>query len=260
LPKRIEDEFPNFFKIFQHGDIMVLERKLLMDIIFSTYFTGKHDPQSGMFRRKNDLDAIYLWLRSLTALNLKAVLFHDELNRIPAQFQENVKLEKYELRTNWSVLEERHLCVVNYMRRHPEISRVFITDLFDVEFFKSPFDVMTPQYDFYAGYGGKLMAPIAGNVWIENEMRYAYGRVYYPDRPVVCAGVFGGVRDNVISVLDGMIADFTQIKKPGKHADMSVFIKNVYDRFVPERIMLGEPLTSKFKYYERSGNFAVRHK
>lgn len=232
----------------------------MKQLIFTCYFNGKEDPQfPGVRHRAKNFDAIYLWLKSLTACGLHGVIFTDNLPRVHAPFVNNVTLVPYRLKTDWTILEERHLCYLEYLDAHPGIDQVVFTDLFDCEFYRDPFPLMTDQYDLLAGYGGRLHKPLAGNAWIEAEMARAYGATQYPDRPVLCAGLWGGRRDVVMMVLRAMVKDFGQINPTG-HVDMSVFIKNAYDLFPAERILLGEPFCSKFKRYEISGDFAIRHK
>lgn len=44
------------------------------------------------------------------------------------------------------------------------------------------------------------------------------------------------------------------------NVNMAVYNKCVYDIFDKQRIMWGNPLNSRFKAYEASGDFAIRHK
>jgi hypothetical protein len=228
-------------------------------LIFTCYFNGKDDPQfPGMRHRAKNFDAIYLWLKSLTLCGLKGVIFTDNLPKVHEPFEHNVILVPYKLRTGWTILEERHLCYLEYLEKHPEIEEVVFTDLFDCEFYRDPFPLLA-GHDLLAGYGGRLHAPIAGNAWIEEEMARAYGEIWYKDMPVLCAGLWGGRRDVVMMVLRAMVRDFEQINPTG-HVDMSVFIKCAYDLIPRGSILLGEPFCSKFKRYEISGDFAIRHK
>lgn len=232
----------------------------MKQLIFSCYFNGKEDPQfPGMRHRAKNFDAIYLWLKSLTMCGLHGVIFTDNLPRVHEPFVNNVTLVPYKLRTGWTILEERHLCYLGYLERHPEIEQVVFTDLFDCELYRDPFGLMTDRYDLLAGYGGRLHEPLAGNSWIETEMSRAYNAVWYKENPVLCAGLWGGRREVVMTVLRAMIRDFEQIN-PSEHVDMSVFIKCAYDIIPRGSILLGEPFCSKFKRYEMSGDFAIRHK
>ena len=232
----------------------------MKNVVLTCYFTGKNDPQfSGTRHRSNNFDAIYLWLKSLTVCGLQGVIFTDNLTRVHSQFANSATIVPYQLKTGWTILEERHQCYLNYLSGNYDISRVVFTDLFDCEFYRDPFPLLTDDYDLMAGYGGRLLKPIHGNAWIEAEIARAYGETMYPDMPVLCAGCWGARRDDAVQLLRAMVYDFKTIN-PVEHVDMSVFIRNAYDMFPAERILLGEPFSSKFKRYEISGDFAIRHK
>jgi hypothetical protein len=226
----------------------------MTDIILTSYFTSKPDPQSGQFRPKNDQDLMRPWIRSLNACGLIGVICHDE-----PVMATGVTLQYYPLKTKWSVNDERFLCWLEVLEQHPEIERVFLTDLFDVNFLGNPFDLIDADHGLYCGCGAGFDRPISGNKWMVKKMILAYGRVYHPDNRTVNAGVIGGTRKSILDLLNFMVSDFNVIDSD-KNINMAVFNRAVYDLFLPDRIMIGPPLTSMFKKYEQAGNFAIRHK
>lgn len=258
------------------------------DVIFTTYFTGKPDPQSGAKRKSNlfkhfktwarsrrggaraelpgiaredEYERIEVWYQSLLEVGCEAVIFHDRLSEpFTRQWsRDEVRFERYALKTPRSVNDERYLCYREYLEAHPEIERVFMLDLFDIEFFSNPFDLIDDaQYDIYCGgdageYNDKLNRA---------KMVAAFGQAYHEDKIKLNAGVCGGNRKPVIELLDSMNAVFDGLTQRGELANlnMAIFNKCVYDLFDVPRILYGYPLNSRFKKYERSGNFALRHK
>lgn len=258
------------------------------DKIFTTYFTGKPDPQSGAKRKSNVIKHFKTWLRSqrggaqrelpgvagpdefnrmklwydsLIGVGCEAVIFHDELSDGFTREHEcdAVVFDRYRLKTQRSVNDERYQCYYEYLLKHPEIERVFMLDLFDIEFFSNPFHLMDDaQYDIYCGgdageYNDKLN---------REKMTLAFGGAHYEDRIKLNAGVCGGNRKQIMQLLETMIEVFDQLSAQGtlQNLNMAIFNKCVYDLFEYERIMYGYPLNSRFKKYESHGNFALRHK
>lgn len=258
------------------------------DVIFTTYFTGKPDPQSGAKRKRNlfkhfktwarsrrggaqrelpgiagpdEFERIELWYDSLQKVGCNAVIFHDELSK---PFTEKwtrsaVKFEHYTLKTPRSVNDERYQCYLEYLEMHPEIERVFMLDLFDIEFFSNPFDLIDDdRYDICCGgdageYNDKMN---------RQKMVAAFGQAYYEDQIKLNAGICGGNREPVMALLRTMVAVFDDLTEQGELANlnMAIFNKCVYDLHAADRILYGYPLNSRFKKYERSGDFALRHK
>lgn len=230
----------------------------MKDVILTTYFTTKPDPQRG---KKWDPDSMALmsgWIDTLTALNLNGVIFHDEpING--GEINGNVELVQYDQKTKWSCNDERFLCWLEWLKDHDEISRVFLTDLFDVSFYKNPFDVMNLSHDLYVGCGAGFPRKIGENKWLSKRMLAAFGIIPHSEKCTVNAGVIGGRRTEIITLLDYMMIDFERLDGE-ENLNMAVFNNAVYDLFFTDRIVIGPPVTSLFKKYETTGNFAIRHK
>jgi hypothetical protein len=226
-----------------------------MNIILTSYFVTRPDPQRGVSVNPNDPDLYGGWVNTLEALGLAGVIFADHDLCVDSL---NVTVMPHELKTGWSTNDERFWAYYDYLTAHKDIDNVFLTDLFDVDFFGNPFGLISDDYDLYCGCGAGFPGTIGDNRWLINKMKEAYGRVYYPDRVTLNAGVIGGrrglVRDLIYRMLDDMLS-----LGGDKNINMAAFNKNAHDLFAPDRIMVGPPLTSLFKKYE-AGGFAIRHK
>lgn len=258
------------------------------DIIFTTYFTGKQDPQITAKRRRNvikhiktkirsvrggarseapgvagpdEFDRIQIWYESLQNVGCSAVIFHDELSQgfVDQWERPDVHFESYTLKTPRSLNDERYYCYLDYLKAHPEIERVFMLDLFDIEFFKNPFDLFDDdKFDIYcAGDEGEF-----NNKRNMEKMLIAYDSPLYEGNIKLNAGICGGNRTPIIKLLECMLTDFERLNLAENfvNLNMAVFNKCVYDIFEQKRILYGYPLNSRFKKYEKNGNFALRHK
>jgi hypothetical protein len=261
---------------------------LTSDVILTTYFTSKQDPQSVAKRRRNvfkrlkmflrsrrggatpelpgvaqkdEFERIELWYESLLSVGCRAVIFHDELS--PAFTQQwsrpEVQFRQYELQTQRSLNDERYYCYIDFLEQHPEIERVFMLDLFDIEFHRNPFDLINnARYDICCGGD----AGEYNNKRNGEKMLQAYDALHYEGKIKLNAGICGGERENVMRLLLRMRDDFNALTARGvmTNLNMAVFNKCVYDLFPENRILYGYPLNSRFKKYEKSGDFALRHK
>ena len=257
-------------------------------MIFTTYFTSKPDPQSNAKRNRNVFKHFKTWVRSqrggaqrelpgvprpdefgrmklwydtLIKVGCEAVVFHDELSDgfTDTHSCSEVAFEKYTLRTPRSVNDERYLCYYEYLLKHPEIERVYMLDLFDIEFFNNPFNLFDDDsYDIYCGgdegeYNDKQN---------RDKMIRAFGLPHYEDKIKLNAGVCGGNRQQIMNLLKTMIEILDKLTRESvlQNLNMAIFNKVVYDLFDSNRILYGYPLNSRFKKYESRGNFALRHK
>ena len=258
------------------------------DVVFTTYVTGKPDPQTGAKRKRNlfkhfktwarsrlggapaelpgiagpdEFERIEVWYHSLLRVGCRAVIFHDGLSPafVDRWSRDEVRFQHYELKTARSVNDERYQCYYEYLQAHPDIERVFMLDLFDIEFFRNPFALLDDSgSDICCGgdageYNDKMN---------RKKMITAFGEACYEDRIKLNAGICGGDRETVMTLLRCMIDVFDGLTRRGELANlnMAIFNKCVYDLHDPSRILYGHRLNSRFKKYERSGNFALRHK
>lgn len=258
------------------------------DVVLTTYFTGKRDPQERSRGRFNmlkrfktwkrsraggaeaekygvagidDFERIQIWYDSLLKVGCSGVIFHDNLSDwfIKKWTRPEITFIHYELVTPRSMNDERYYCYLQYLQATPDIKRVFLLDLFDVEFFSNPFDLMDDSsYDIYCGgdtgeYNDRMN---------RDKMVATFSEPFYESEIKLHAGTCGGTRSNIEKLLTLMTRTFDDLtaKEILGNVNMAVYNKCVYDLFDKNRIMWGNPLNSRFKAYEANGNFAIRHK
>ena len=233
-------------------------------IILTTYFTGKRDPQRGGGNqyKPDKYENMKGWYDSLIAHHLNGIIFHDQLSKdfIDRYTNDHVHFEEYKLKKVYSLNDDRFFCWCEWLEQHEEAEAVFCTDLFDVDFLGNPFSLMDPpKYDLYCGDDGGAEI----NDYVKTRMRWAYGKAFHVDKIKFNAGTIGGTRENVLRLFQNMIHDFEHAKRAKRkrqNVNMGVFNKCVHDLFDESRIMYGSPLNSRFKQYEKEGNFCIRHK
>lgn len=233
-------------------------------IILTNYFTGKRDPQRGGHNQyESDKFAnIKGWYESLIDNGLHGIIFHDRLSAafVDRHTNENVCFVKYRLKKKYTLNDDRFFCWYEWLKQHEEVDAVFCTDLFDVDFLRNPFHVMNPlRYDLYCGDDNGMKI----SEWVNERMEWAYGKTFHSGKTKFIAGIIGGTRDNMIRLFQLMTRDFERAKRfmrKRKNMNMGVFNKCVHDLFNENRIMCGYPLNSRYKQYEKNGDFCIRHK
>ena len=238
-----------------------------MNIVLSNYFISKKDPQRNIRYKHDDPNLVDHWIKSLTELNVNGVIFHDCLSDafIKKHETEFVKFEYYKPETKLSLNDERFICWFNWLcRNKSKIDNVFCTDLFDLQFNKNPFELISDRYRFYTGK--VIDVNIEDRPYMRDKMVDSYGEIKYGKRKYGCACCFGGSYKNVVDLLILICADFMSLDNT-TNINMAVFNKNMYDLFPESQIMLGYPITNKFTMIngklacdDRFKDYYIRHK
>jgi hypothetical protein len=230
---------------------------MFKNIILTTYFVTKEDPQSKKssdkrYIKKDNYSLIKDWVESIERLNLRGIIFCDyEFNlKLPRQ----VQVINYKLKTNWSVNDERFLCYLEYLSKN-YYDNIFLTDLFDIEFFKNPFNLISDVYELYIGMNKGIL--IKENEYLYDRILKYLDNFEYFNKLDLNAGIIGGNNSNIKKLLNYMVLMF-KFYNSDKNINMPVFNKCVYDIF--NDILVGHPVSSRFKGYEKDGEFYIRHK
>lgn len=232
-------------------------------MILTNYFTGKKNPQKRANQFEPDqFENMKRWYDSVMANHIHGRIFHDQLSDgfIAKYTNEFISFEKYELKKQYSLNDDRFFCWHEWLLLHAEVESLFCTDLFDVDFLGNPFQLMDPShYDLYCGddHGAQI------GEWVNDRMEWAYGKTFHAGKIKFVAGIIGGTRENMLRLFQAMTRDFEKAKRgirKGKNMNMGIFNKCVHDLFDQDRILFGAPLNSGFRSYEEEGNFCIRHK
>ena len=245
------------------------------DVIITTLFTSKPNPQR---RRKQQKGTEFFtrWLRSVAQLGMIAVVLHDGLpeSMMLHVDQNSIRTVQVKL-SNRSVNDQRFLLYRLLLRNELEdihdrtlrlipgeadkSVRVLFTDMFDVEFYKNPFDIFFGRrYKLFVGsHRGSW------NRWLHARIRAcrlnfgnAHSRYYN-------AGILGGSLRHILTFLDCFwnITISLRGKASRENCNMPVFALCLMKRFSPQEVFTGPPLHSAFGYYEgNASNIYIRHK
>lgn len=239
--------------------------------LLTTYFSSKPHPLRGHTVETNSIAYIDPWYRSIRDLDLHGVVFHDGLSedfletyttsRIAFIFVDPTTFE-------YSMNDQRYFVYEQYLRSHPEIERVFMTDAADVVVVQDPFEQMTPGLVYVGNQPGHLYPPEPEGDTLEH-MSYSYirerleaaGDEYLAvlddlgrtsnraEYPVLNAGILGGGRSVMLAMLECFTEVLRAIGKPQEDLNMGVLNYIVY-RDALFDIVTGAPVHSRFGGYE----------
>lgn len=218
--------------------------------IFTSYFTGKLDPQRKKQWKTDDASKFEKWYKSIDTLNLNAIIFHDSLSKefVEKNKKHNLKFVRCNNDYAWSTNDFRFAIYNHYLKSHPEIKKVFMTDMTDVVVKQNPFEWIKEGL-VYAGLDC-VPGVISKSWWARTKK---YGLVYeYVDfwkklnkHPVLNAGIIGGYREDMLFFLEKMVEEFESVNRPEENNNMAVFNYVLY-KYFPNKIVTGEPVCSKF--------------
>lgn len=229
-------------------------------IIFTTYYTGKPNPQKTAKEAvPNDFSMIEEWYNSVVRLGLKGYIFHDHLTEAFTEKYscDNVLFIKVPYYSNRGLNDERYYVYLEELS-DPNIEWVLTTDLFDVEFYKDPFEFMTDKDKLYVGTETEDVSNIPS---IKLRAKWSYGEdIDWWSKNIknmINAGIIGGHRDIVIDLFKRMIKDFEGVD-PKLNVNMTVAAKCILADKVP--FVTGQPFHTMYKKNDRSGECYIRHK
>ena len=232
-----------------------------MDYIFTTYFTknrnfSQHDCSKGGCK-PNNFQVMKNWYESVWRLQLNAVIFHNELSCgfMNKYETKNIKFVRYNEFNRPSYNDERFYCYINYLKEHKNINRVFCTDMFDVVFYKNPFELMNDKHDLYLGSESSPSL-----TWMKRKAKEINlpqpktksGEIYYN------AGIIGGTRKNILKLF-GMIVKQLKDISPRFNANMPVYNYCLHNLF-KGKYFTGYPLHNKFKSNKVTDGVYIKHK
>lgn len=230
-------------------------------MIFTTYYTGKPNPQKTAKKAiPDDFEMIKGWWESIVKNKLQGCIFHDGLSReFVSQYQnENVRFIHVPYISNRSVNDERFYVYLKYLTQHPEIKWLLCTDLFDVTFQKNPFEYINQKDKIFIGSENTEVVNFSV---IKNNAKRAYKKTSpwwdLLDVLTFNAGIVGGHRDIMLKLLRIMIQEFSCVDYK-INANMFVLCKSIIENRITT--VTGPPLHSKYKEYEKEGNFYICHK
>lgn len=294
-----------FFKsppyIFE-GEEKKIETRILDDfsatpfaknIILSTYFTTKTDPQRNVGLATDNFAYIEGFYNSVISNNYVAVIFHDSLSREFTEKYENANIKFIRCKILHYSLNDERFYIYREFLSQVTVEKILMVDVNDVTFnpSKNVF-IYIRKKCFYIGRDEVSL--IGTNEWIKNKLsilpnciKQNIPSTFYT-MPVVNAGVLGGDYDTISHFLKKITIIFSVIDNDRNNnmictnivfydlfwrdyaKTLTFKIKNVRSkhklRFLNlksinrQNFNLGFPFTSCFKLFESKSEAYIYHK
>jgi len=223
------------------------------NVIMTTYFCKKKDPQRIKYASCNDINYIKVWYDSIKKLDLNGIIFHDGLDN---EFIKKYKTDKINFiyinssDYNLSLNDLRFLVYLEYLEKNKNIKNVFMTDGNDVTVKMNPFE----KLDFKNIYAGSEKNPGLKWVNIKVEVYNKNNKLNFDRNKIKLlynAGILGGNRENILIFLEKMKEKFLNIDDKYKNSNLNMIVFNdiIYNEINID-IKTGFPLHSVYKKYE----------
>jgi nucleoside-diphosphate-sugar epimerase len=228
------------------------------NVVFTSYFTNTDDFQRKRRYSPNHFQYMAEFFWSLKKHGLRAVVFHDGLDagfqhRLSSDYP-RLSFSLVESLHNRSTNDARFYAYYHYLREHPGIDRVLLTDISDVEFQKDPFQLMFFLGDWlYVGTDIDIFPNMKRMPWIEERLRGCFGdhsvdagklsKLLQMDT-VYNAGTVGGSRAVVLNLL-AVVVVYLDATPPSLNCNMPALNFVVHEHFF-DKVFTGFPLNSRF--------------
>lgn len=206
------------------------------------------------------------WYESMKRHKLEGVVFHDELSSkfVCKYSTDRIQFRRAEIEAypNYSLNDVRFWVYLAYITDCTEsyLTKLFLTDLCDVEIKKNPFPFTTDKSSLYIGNEPGMT--IGSNPWMMRKISKSYGAIDkfkpYLKNDLLNCGIVGAHRGTVMRFLRAMTAELQETDR-FENANMAAANYVAYTVF-KNKIVTGFPLVSRYKRYEDRNDVYFVHK
>ena len=243
----------------------------IKDVIVSSYFTSKEDPQRKAKVSVNCFHYMVRWFTGIMRFNLNVIVFHDNLKNEWIKRIEMIYPRVSFIKTNLngrSTNDARYYILWNYLVTHPEINRVFLTDLSDIQILGSPFHLMDIMGNrmIYIGMDEPFYFSSKESRWMNNVFARCYGNgksnikgtQAMAMQSLYNAGIIGGTREMMLAMLYKVLHWLDRASKTQNCNMVAVNIVAHIHFF--EELYTGYPLQNGYKAIAASNGLFLKHK
>lgn len=224
------------------------------NVVITSLLTSTKDPQRGT-RMNGDLSMVGKWAKSIRGADIVVIVDHDVP---PVNGMEVVRVPESDM----NLYYRRWLLAYQYLRDHPEIDKVWITDGTDVEMLKEPWHGMVDD----AIYVGSEPKTLDDEWMIANHKSDIFQKFLSSnyDKTMLNAGLLGGSRDDVMKYSHKIFRTWFDTESlrfwkkdtsATEIGDMAAFNLVGYTMF-PDKITTGPMVHTVFRSEESNNSWA----
>ena len=243
------------------------------NVVMACLISGVHDVNRNTTLTDDNHQLVKEWAESITAANLKGVIFHNNFSEETCKSFDNetISFVKIAYDTQFNPNVFRYFAYRNFLRQNiQQIKGIFITDVTDVVLVKNPFTdplfIENPS-TLFCGDEPKLL----NNDWMiahaenlrKNIPDYAEYESNFGNEILLNCGIIGGSSSLLLYFLQQICEIHQHANRNNKTAytgDMGAFNYLARTQF-NSQLIHGTPVNTVFKEYENERNDCwFRHK
>ena len=243
------------------------------NLVMACLISGVHDVNRDMTLTNDSYNLIRDWAESISAANLKGIIFHNNFSEETCKFLENdsISFMKIEYESQFNPNVFRYFVYRDFLKQHiQQINGIFITDVSDVVLVNNPFTdplFFENQNALFCGDEPKSL----NNEWMiahaehlrKNIADYAAYESKFANETLLNCGVIGASVSLLFDFIQRLCAIHEHANRENKTAytgDMGAFNYLVRTQF-NNQLIHGAPVNTVFKQYETKRNDCwFRHK
>jgi hypothetical protein len=250
----------------------MIDFKIAKNSIVASHITGVYDVNRNTILANDDFSIISDWAKSITALNLQGIIFHNNFSEATCQAHQSdcirfIKVD-YDIRYNPNVY--RYFLYNKFLKLYShQIDNIFFTDISDVIVLKNPFLerlYLDNENTLFCGDEPEIL----DNVWMQNHAEHLRNKILdyasyeekFKNHILLNCGIIGGKA----SIMKSFIQDLWTIHQSFNYDNSTIFtgdmgafnylVRTQYN----ERIIHGNPVNTVFKKYFADSSCWFQHK
>ena len=232
------------------------------NIVMACHLTGIYDVNRNTTLKDNDYSLVEEWAESMAALQLNAIIFHNNFDAETCRKYQNKKLAfiqvKHSLHYNPNIY--RYFIYQDFLRLHKQkVCSIFLTDITDVVVLKNPFIQLLfidNPLSIFCGDEPEIL----NNKWMKAHSTHLRSRIAdyenyeetYKNEMLLNCGIIGGsgkIMEQFIEEICGIHQLYNHDNVSAFTGDMGAFNYLIRTRFNGQ-IIHGNPLNTQFKSYQ----------
>lgn len=244
----------------------IAQENTLENVILTTYFTSRKDPQRHSYHKPNDPKKLVL-LEGANKLGLKVIVFHDQLSDefVEKHTTEHVQFSKDVIKADLSCNDSRFFTYQTHLEVEA-YKNVWLSDMFDVHVKKDPNDLINDKYKLWIGTHNKWVCngrSVPDENFVEWKLRKCYRGILPVEcsgMPILMAGTWGGPHKHIMEALDFLTREIWKCKAL-YNCNLPCFNRAMYKFIGKEHLWLeGFPLVSEFRQNQINADVCFVHK
>jgi hypothetical protein len=250
----------------------MIDFEIAPNLILASHITGVYDVNRNTTLANNDFNIVAAWAKSITALKLQGIIFHNNFSVATCKAHESahIRFIKIDYDGAYNPNVYRYSIYSQFLNAYAQyIKNVFVTDVADVEVLSNPF--VAPLYcnNPTALFCGDEPTTL-NNDWMQSHGQhlrskipnYATIEATFKQETLLNCGIIGGrmeIMQPFINELWNLHGTYNNDNNTAYTGDMGAFNYLVRSKY-NNNVLHGYPINTVFKKYETDTSCWFKHK